>query len=536
MYALGLQMKVTDPAKQQAQAHWFVSPRLFLILSLALLLVALVPLTVARIMPLADYPNHIARIYILQHAAQSPILARYYIPFIHFQPNLAFDLAVLWLGKVFPLWTSGSIFAAISFVTIVSGVVALNRTLHRQRSLWPCLAFLLLYNRLFLWGFIGYLFTLGVALWGLAAWFALKQRGAVLRLAVGAAFAFAIYIGHLFAFGFYGLVLAAFVGHLAWENWRDDRPLVIQEAIITFAPFIIPIVIFFFVSPTGQAGQSTFWSGLTRSITAPFNIVQNYNMAVDALTFLVFAGLFAFLYLRRRLNVSVSSLVAFCVLVVVQLAMPDKLFSSYSADHRLPIAIALFAIAVSQPRIRSEFWLRLGAVALVLLFLVRMAIIVDVWRQADARYRPYEEALAKLPEGARISTVVVNGGETWLPSIPVFEIGCLAILSRDAFVANLFAYPKDAGQSVALTPAYVPVQTAATYHIFSPSDFDLMRTPAGPKYGFRPMRPAEIGYFDYYLVVNPREYGLPLPSNVHLDQRGPDFNIYRVDHGPRRGI
>lgn len=519
-------MTIPDPA----QSRWFTSPRLLLILFLALLVVALVPLTVARIMPLADYPNHIARIYILQHAAQSPVLSRYYVPFIHFQPNLAFDLAVLWLGKIFPLWTAGSVFAAASFVTIVSGVVALNRALHRQWSLWPCLAFLLLYNRLFLWGFIGYLFTLGVALWGIAAWHAFRNKSMGVRLVVGAAFAFAVYIGHLFAFGFYGLVLAALVGHLAWEKWRDDRPLVLREAVIAFVPFIVPIAIFFFVSPTGQAGQSTFWSGLTRSVTAPFNIVQNYNMSVDALTFVVFAALFAFLFLRRRLQVSIASLVAFCVLALVQLAMPDKLFSSYSADHRLPIAIALFAIAVSQPRIRSEFWLRLGVVALISLFLARMAIIVNVWQRADARYQPYEQALAKLPVGARISTVVVNGGATWLPAIPVFEIGCLAILSRDAFVANLFAYPKDAGQSVAFTPAYVPVQTAATYHIFAPMDFDLMRSPAGSKFGFRPMRAAEILYFDYYLVINPKEYGLPLPPNVHLEQRGPDFNIYRVDH------
>jgi hypothetical protein len=506
------------------------SPWPLLVLSLLLFAVALVPLTLAKIMPLADYPNHIARIYILQHVAHSAMLAKYYISFIHFQPNLAFDLGVLALGKFFPLWTAGTIFAGLSFVVIVSGVIALNRVLHGQWSLWPCMAFLLLYNRLFLWGFIDYLFTLGVALWGLAAWFALKKRGAALRIVAGTAFAFATYIGHMFAFGFYGLVIATLVACMAWEQYRANRGAVLREAVISFAPFILPVFIFFFVSPTGGAGGETYWDGITRSITAPFNIVQNYNLPLDAVTFAILIGLFVLMYFRHQLRVATPLLITFCVLVVVQLVMPDKLFSSYSADHRLPIAIALFAVAVSQPKIRSARWAKFATLALIALFLVRIAVIAGVWSRADARYQPYVAALGKLPYGARLSTIVVNNGPTWLEPLPVFEIGCVAVLSRDAFVANLFAYPKDAGQSVALTQAFRPVQEIATYHIFSPVDFALMRTPMGSKYYQRPMRQRENRYFDYYLVVHPKAYPLPIPANVRLLQSGPDFNIYRVDH------
>ena len=43
--------------------------------------------------------------------------------------------------------------------------------------MWPLLAFLLLYNRMFLWGFLNYLFGVGVALIGVALSRSFATRG-----------------------------------------------------------------------------------------------------------------------------------------------------------------------------------------------------------------------------------------------------------------------------------------------------------------------------------------------------------------------
>ena len=47
--------------------------------------------------------------------------------------------------------------------------------------LLPFAAFLFLYNRHFLWGFLNYLFSVGLALWMLAAHIHLRQRGDACR-------------------------------------------------------------------------------------------------------------------------------------------------------------------------------------------------------------------------------------------------------------------------------------------------------------------------------------------------------------------
>src|SRR6185312_4403226 len=92
-------------------------------------------------------------------------------------PDLAADLLappLIRLGVPLPL--AGKAFLVLSFALIAGGTVWLNRIVTARWRWWPLLGFLLLYNRSFLWGFINYLFGLGLALCGLALWLTLERR------------------------------------------------------------------------------------------------------------------------------------------------------------------------------------------------------------------------------------------------------------------------------------------------------------------------------------------------------------------------
>ncbi len=54
------------------------SRRTYFVLLIAASVVLLVPFFVIEILPLQDYPNHLARIHILSHLENSPILRQYY--------------------------------------------------------------------------------------------------------------------------------------------------------------------------------------------------------------------------------------------------------------------------------------------------------------------------------------------------------------------------------------------------------------------------------------------------------------------------
>ena len=70
--------------------------------------------------PLLDYPNHLARMYLLPHLPDAA-LARYYT--VHWTPipDLAMDGIVPFLAKVMPLEWAGKLFIALTFLLLAGG-------------------------------------------------------------------------------------------------------------------------------------------------------------------------------------------------------------------------------------------------------------------------------------------------------------------------------------------------------------------------------------------------------------------------------
>src|SRR5207247_6665126 len=89
-------------------------------------------------------------------------------------------------------------------------------------SVLPMIAFPLLYNNVFLVGTMNYVFGIGLALWALAAWIWLRERGMLLRLAVSTLFVLGLFFCHLFSVGLYGLGVLSFELLRLWQ--RYSRP------------------------------------------------------------------------------------------------------------------------------------------------------------------------------------------------------------------------------------------------------------------------------------------------------------------------
>src|SRR5262249_5783645 len=171
--------------------------------AVALLMVLVsVPLFSTVLPPLFDYPNHLARMHLLAEGGNAFYAVRWAA-----LPNLAQDLIVPALARVLPLEFASRLFLVMIFGVIAGGTVWLNRVATGAWGLWPLLCFLLLYNRVFLWGFVNYLFGIGVALVGTALWLALERARSWARILVSSVVALACYFSHIAAVGFYALVI-----------------------------------------------------------------------------------------------------------------------------------------------------------------------------------------------------------------------------------------------------------------------------------------------------------------------------------------
>ena len=223
----------------------------------------------------------------------------------------------------------------------------MNRVATGAWRLWPLLAFLLLYNRMFLWGFLNYLFGIGVALAGTALWLALERERWWLRTLASSLVALACYLSHIAAFGFYALVIIGIELSPAWGELRARRwPALGRGTAIAGAQFAIPAVLFFaYWHPAAAGGISyaAFW----RKADLLFSVFDNYDRAFDIVCFALFLGLIGWLAATRRLRLAPRLAGAAGLVFAAYLLLPSQIYSGSGADHRLPVAMFLLLIAAS---------------------------------------------------------------------------------------------------------------------------------------------------------------------------------------------
>ena len=176
-------------------------PSTIAVLFVVLMAAASIPIATHPLPPLADYANHLARMHVIDAIDTDPDLARFYEVDWQIIPNLMIDLVVPVLHRFMDVYLAGQIFTILSFVLIGSGTLAFNRALIGRWSALPLIALPLLYNGVLLVGVMNYVFGIGLTLWGLAAWLALRERPWPWRLAISTLFALVLYFCHLFAAG-----------------------------------------------------------------------------------------------------------------------------------------------------------------------------------------------------------------------------------------------------------------------------------------------------------------------------------------------
>src|ERR1700682_109432 len=182
-----------------------------------------IPVLTHRLPPLSDYVNHLARMHVIDVIDSDPYLSKFYEIQWQIIPNLVMDLIVPVLARAISVYHAGQLFLISTFVLVLSGTLALNSALSGRWSALPLVATPLLYTAVMLFGVMNYFFGLGVALWALAAWIALRERAWYLRLGVAAVFVIVLFFCHLFAAGLFGLGLLAFELQRLWVE--RQRPL-----------------------------------------------------------------------------------------------------------------------------------------------------------------------------------------------------------------------------------------------------------------------------------------------------------------------
>lgn len=487
------------------------------VIFVVLLALCCVPLFSTVLPPLVDYPNHLARMHLLAEGGNE-----YYA--VHWAPlpNLAADAVIPVLARIMPLMLAGKVFLVLIFALIAGGVVWLNRIVAGRWRLWPLLAFLFLYNRIFLWGFINDLFGLGVALCGLALWLELELRPTALRILASGLVALVCFFSHLVAFGVYALAIAGAELVPGWGEWRRRQwsPLTARIGMAA-AQFVIPAAIFLVWWEPG-AGSALSYAAFWRKFDLLFSVFDNYSRVFDIACFALMALALLMLAATRRLNLAPRMAGALALVFVAYLALPSTLLSGTGADHRLPPALFLLLIAGSAPRLgRREAMLAMGAAALMLA--ARLGVIESVWLRADKAYTADLAVLDHLPKGAKLA-VAYPAGEENVTAIPLLHLPTLAAARREAFVPTIFAEP--AQQPLVLTPAaaaLAPLSVAPAWWLTFVDHDPVTRGLLGPA----------LAQYGYVVFLDRKPFDLPPSACLEKITAAPRFQLVAILPGCR---
>jgi len=418
-----------------------------------LLSLSAVPVFSTVLPPLVDYPNHLARMHLLAEGGDA-----FYTVHWAVLPNLAEDLIVPPLARVLPLDIVAKLFLVMIFALMAGGVIWLNHVAIGGWRLWPLLGFLFLYNRILLWGFVNYLFGIGVALVGTALWLALERRRWWLRSLSSSLVAFACFLSHIAAFGFYALVILGVEALPAVAELRARRWRALGRRIAIVAPqFVAPAVLLLGVQHDTPGGTVSY-AGLWRKADLLFSVFDNYDRAFDLACLALFLALISGLVWARRLGMGPRLASAVGIVFAAYLLLPSQMYGGSGADHRLPIAFFLLLIAASAPRFASRrIAAAVGMVAAAIL-VIRLGVIEHVWREADRVYSADLAGIDALPRGSKLAIAQPPNLFHVVP-VPEVHLAVLAIPRGEAFVPTLFAIPGQ--QPVALKPAFAWLAEAA---------------------------------------------------------------------------
>lgn len=478
----------------------------------ALLAIAAVPVFSTVLPPLVDYPNHLARMHLLAEGGSA-----FYAADWAAIPNLAEDLLVPPLSHLLPLPLAAKLFLVAIFGLLAGGALSLNRFAAGGSRLWPLIALLLLYSRVFLWGFLNYLFGIGLALVGAALWLKLEAAPPRRRIAASLLVALAVYLSHIEAFVFYALVISGLEAAPAFAELRGRQWRALAARVATAAPqFLIPAALFFFGWRHAAAGEAHF--AIWRKPDLLFSVFDNYSRPFDILCFALFLGLFLALAATGRLGIAPRFRWPLAFVFAGYLLAPSQLYGGSGVDHRLPVALFLLLVAASAPRFPS---LRLGyiaALAALALFFLRLGVVEQVWLEADAVYRADLAGIDLLPKGARLALAFPPRAVDFVP-VPELHLATLAIARRQAFVSTLFA--ERGQQPVALREPYRALAARTVpqdlWSVFVESDRKAAQKAAGV-----------LAQYDGVAFVDVRPFRLPASPCLAPVFQGPNFQIFSL--------
>lgn len=412
--------------------------------------------------PLLDYPNHLARVFVLAHLHD---------PAYHFTdwyradwgpfPYLGMDLILVSLQRVLPVAIAGKVFLSLCLLAVPLSVWWLVRTANPGHDALAFWGLLLSYNVFFLDGFVNFQLGLALCFLTVTLWIRYLGRPTARRWLLVLAAATATYFTHLIAFVLAGFVVFVYT---AVERRR------IRDQVLACLPFL-PGVLIYVISGIGRqtsyAGELYFRDWPEKFFDALGAYHHGYSGMLDTVVLWATVAAILLAFVRNPdFRLRRSWAIVFLAAIALYCALPDEVGESWDIDVRvIPVAFILLLLVAQLGR-RQRI---VGAIAL-LLFVARIHDVARNFAAKQAELARLDSVIQSLPRDTTLLPLINEHDDEDSLERPYVHFWAYAVIERGARGPYLFDLPGQTTLRI-IPKAYIPPRPHADH----PPDFDLIR-------------------------------------------------------------
>ena len=520
--------QVDTSARQGPSPPWLLT-------ALALAITLAIPFFLVDVPPVLDYPNHLARYFVLAHPGD-PVLAQMYLPRWGLMPNLGIDVLGAGLLRVADVHVGGRILLILSLFAPVVGVVVYSRAVFGEFSYWPLASGTLAYSGVFHLGFMNFLLGLGLAFAAAAGWIVLRRRGETpAALAFGAVATSVLFFCHLFG----ALMFALLMGTNEIARLLASRragTLTTGEAMrrgASLAVVISPAVVLYLASPLAAGAAPAPIAGAGYKLWTLLTPFMTTNILLTLWTAVIVIGFLGIAWRRTRGAPGIG--IAFGILAMIYLVAPSEIKGGTFVDVRLGMIVGLLLFAGLRPLPSPQLGLVAGVMFAALIG-VRTVYIAATWIDHRQMLAELRGAMAQIAPGSRVMLAhgpraigtYTERPERALPGISRLDgqTGALMVVEQRAFWPMLFADPAQQPMEVA------PKSKRLSQSRGGPVDFAVLAeaslSPATLKQA--PYLKTWRADFDAVLLLDPPAVLPSTPEGLTPVHAAPVAVLYRIQH------
>jgi hypothetical protein len=434
-----------------------------------------IPIFLLHAVPGVDTPNHVARLHVLASLQENQALASFYRTHWAILPNLAVDLFITPIVYFFNVNALSlmKIFLFNSFGVTGAGFAITNRAITGKFSFFGLSGLLFSYSYVLGFGFINYLFGIGLALLFVGIQLSLKGKPKLRTWVIAVGFP-VLLLNHLLALILGGMTV------LILAYWQRDKSRGLWNG---FAIGGILSLIYMKLSSTIGVGSSRIiYDPILHHLRNILFPLYFSNLFRDLTFWLFIAGVVIWLVVRHRVNVSVDhslnaedetffqtgetrsgqevrrseatseqagaeinprrklpnlALSLLVIFTLVGLLVPHQAMTSAYISGRISIwTILIAASAIEQITIAPGL--------IFSLLLVRATDISQRFLTWNATFDQIHNDLKIIEEGSLVYQITSIKAlpldpSGWNPSI--IHADCLLLLEKNCYVNNLFSLP-----------------------------------------------------------------------------------------------